>query len=153
MACKISVWVDEETVTGNVGNDWSYSVIARVYNPTLMGAAEIRQPEHRLDPGPSQPPPNRKRVELPAGEGGTSPAVLLIVSATEVDWLVDDKGTNQLVVVLQCPEPGEPPLLRDVDISVRVAESPRIVAFFKGDSAASLTIKVKLEVTASTSPQ
>jgi hypothetical protein len=146
MTCKITYWVDEETVTGEIGNDWSYSVIARVYNPTLLGAGEIKQPEHRLDPGSSQPPPNHERIELPAGECGTSPSILLILSATEVDWLVDDKGTNQMVVVLQCPEPGGAALVREVDIAVRVGESPRILAFFKGDATANLTVKVKLEL-------
>jgi hypothetical protein len=147
MACKITYWVEQESVAGDVGNDWSYSVIARVYNPTLLGAGELRQHEHRLDPGSSSPPPNRKRVQLPAGESGSSPAVLLVLSATEVDWLSDDTATNQMVIVLQCPEPGAPPLVREVDITVRVTESSRIVKFFTGDKAADLTVKVKLELT------
>jgi hypothetical protein len=146
MPSKLSYWIEEETVTGDVGDDWSYSLIARVYNPTLLGAGELRQPEHRLQSGSSHPPPNRKKVELPAGECGSSPSVLLVLSATETDWLFDDTATNQMVIVLQCPGLGEPPIVREVDIAVRVAESPRIVAFFKGHSTANLTIKVKLEV-------
>lgn len=149
MAAKLSVWVDRESVTGNIGHDWSYRVIARVYNPTLLGAGELRQPQHRLDPGTSRPPPNRKRIELPAGECGSSPSVLLIVSATEADWLSDDTGSNQMVVVLQCPEPGEPPLRREIDIAVRVTESSRLLAFFTGESAADLTIKLKLSLSCS----
>ena len=148
MACKITYWVEEESLVGDVGNDWSYSVIARVYNPTLLGAGEIRQPEHRLDPGTTGLPPNRKRVELPAGASGSSPAVLLVLSATEVDWLSDDTASNQMVIVLQCPEPGATPLVREVDIAVRVTESSRIVKFFKGAAAsADLTVKIKLELT------
>ena len=146
MTCKLSFWIEEETVTGNVGNDWSYSVIARVYNPTLIGAGEIRQPEHRLEAGTSSPPPNSKRVELPAGECGSSPSVLLILSATESDWLVDDKGSNQMVVVLQCPATPGASSVHEVDIAARVAESPRLLAFFKGDAAASLSVKVKLQL-------
>jgi hypothetical protein len=149
MPCTIKVWVAEETVTGDIGNDWSYSLVARVYNPTLMGAGEIRQPEHRLEAGSSSPPPNRKRIELPGGDSGSSPAVLLILTATEVDWLMDDTATNQMVVVVNCPPPGAPPLVREIDIAVRVAESSRIVAFFKGHTSANLTVKVKLEVACS----
>lgn len=147
MACKITYWIAEESLVGDVGNDWCYSVIARVYNPTLLGAGEIRQPEHRLDPGTTGLPPNRKRVELPAGERGSSPAVLLVLSATEVDWLHDDTASNQLVIVLQCPESGATPIEREVDISVRVTESSRLVKFFKaGAASADLTVKIKLEL-------
>jgi hypothetical protein len=147
MAGTITIWIDEETVKGDIGRDWTYSVIARVYNPTLLGAGELRQRVHRLDPGSSQAPPQREKIELPAGECGSSPSVLLILNATEKDWLQDDTATNQMVVVLECPGPGAAPYVREVDVAVQVLESSRLAAFFKGVTAANFAVKLKLEVT------
>jgi len=142
MECKITFSLVLESLVGDIGDDWEYSVQAKVFNPGLTGAGTIGIPEHQLAPGRSQPPPGAgQSVVIPAGACGTGPRVELTVNATEVDWLIDDHGSNVIVVPMECPGPGGPPFTIQPEISVVVRESPR---FFGG----SATLKVKVSLVA-----
>ncbi|MCP4748394.1 MAG: hypothetical protein GY874_20000 [Desulfobacteraceae bacterium] len=143
MACKIIFSLLEESVSGNIGDDWQYSVEANVYNPFLTGTGVIQVPEHQLTPGKAQPPPRPGQiVTIPAGTCGTKPRVKIIVNAAEVDWLFDDKGSNVIDVPMQCPGRREKPFTQDQQILVRVRESPR---FFGGEAV--FKAKVRLVAT------
>ena len=140
MDCKITFSLVQESLAGDIGDDWKYSVQAKVFNPGLTGAGTINVPEHRLTPGTSQPPPGpAQAVVIPAGACGTGPRVELTVNATEVDWLIDDKGSKVVTVPMECPGPGGPPFTLEPEVAVPVRESPR----FLGGSA-TLRVKVRL---------
>lgn len=140
MACKISFSLVLESLTGDIGDDWEYSVQAKVFNSALTGAGGISIPEHRLTPGTSQQPPGPVQViEIPAGDCGTGPRVELTVTATEVDWAVDDHGSNVMVVPMECPGPGGPAFIIEPEIAVRVREAPRFLG-----GVAVFRVKVRL---------
>lgn len=99
MSCKITMSLVTESLAGNIGDDWEYSVEAKVFNPGLTGAGTINVPEHQLIPGSTQAPPGGGRaVSITAGNCATGPRVALTVDATEVDWLIDDHDSNVLNV-------------------------------------------------------
>ncbi len=143
MPCVITFSLVSESLTGDIGDDWEYQVEARVFNPGITGAGTIRVSEHRLRPGTTQAPPGPSRaVAIPAGRCGSAPRIQLTVNATEVDWLIDDEGSNVVNVQTECPGPGGPPITVEREVSVGVRESPRLL----GGSA---TFKVKARLVAS----
>jgi hypothetical protein len=139
MACEIVFSLVQEFLAGDIGDDWEYSVLAEVRNPTVVSSGEIRCPEHKLTPGTNQPPPNSSAIVLRAGDCGTSPSVRLVIHAKEVDLLVDDKGSNETIIPMECPGPGGAPYIIDPTISVHVKERPSL-----RPAGATLTIKVRL---------
>lgn len=143
MECKITFSLVLESLVGDIGDDWEYSVQAKVFNPGLSGVGTISVPEHQLTPGTSQAPPGPgQAVEIPAGACGTGPQVELTVNATEVDWLIDDEGSNVIVVPMECPGPGGPSFTIEPEISVRVRESPRFLS-----GSATFKVRVRLVAT------
>ena len=94
MECKLTVSVVEESVEGDIGDDWEYSVTATVIDAKgrSIESGRIRVPEHLLKPGAAQPPPQAAGVKVRAGACGTFAKVELRVDVNEVDWLVDDPG-------------------------------------------------------------
>jgi hypothetical protein len=141
MECKITFSLILESLVGDIGDDWKYSVRAEVLNPGPTGAGTINVPEHRLTPGTSQLPPGVGQIVIPAGACGTGPRVKLTLNATEVDFLIDDKGSNTITVPMECPGPGGGTftLAPDPEIQVSVRESPGILG-----GAATLKVKVRL---------
>lgn len=140
MTCRITLSLIQESLTGDVGNDWAYSVRADMLDPMVFGSGTILVPEHLLRPGTAQPPPSQGRaIQLDAGDCGTEVRVRLTLEATEVDFFVDDHGSNVLVVPVECPAPGGEPYTIEVDIAARVKEAPG----FQG-GVAELSVKVKL---------
>jgi hypothetical protein len=140
MTCKITLSLVSESLTGDVGNDWTYSVRADLLDPLVFGSGTISVPEHLLRPGTTQAPPNPGRaIQLSAGDCGASVSVRLTLEATEVDFLVDDHGSNVMVIPVECPGPGGEPYTVDAEIAARVKEAPG----FQG-GVAELRIKVKL---------
>jgi hypothetical protein len=138
MPCTITFSLLTESLAGNIGDDWEYTVYAKVYNPGMTGGGSLRVDEHQLAPGSTQAcPPGQ--VVIPAGDCGTGPRVELTLTAVEADFLVDDKGSNVLSVLMECPGPGGPPFVLEPEITARVREAP---GFLGG--AASLKVKARL---------
>jgi len=140
MTCKITLSLVSESLTGDIGTDWTYSVRGDLLDPLIFGSGTILVPPHKLKPGTTQVPPSSGRViQLDGGECGGSVSVRLILEATELDPLVDDHGSNVLVVPVECPAPGGEPYNLDAEVSARVKEAPRIQG-----GVAELRVKVRL---------
>ena len=155
MGCMITVSVVEENVTGNIGDDWKYSIAAKAIDPAgtavetrpaagrlsapVYGSGRIAVPEHLLKPGATQPPPQAAGVKIAAGSCGTRVRVELTLEATEVDWLVDDPGTQKTTVAVDCPGAGKPASSVDTSISVTVREHPKLLG-----GEATFTVKLRL---------
>lgn len=127
MGCKVTMTLRGERQDGPIGDDWRYTVEAKVFNQGLAGKGMIKVPKHTLSSGVTQEPPgDDNSLSMDAGECGDTILVRLQVNATEVDWLIHDKGTGTMDVNLRCPGPGEVPVKKDVEVSVGVRESPGI---------------------------
>ena len=151
----ITVSVVEESVTGNIGDDWKYSIAAKALDPAgttvearpaagrlsapVYGSGRIAVPEHILKPDTSQPPPKVAGVKISAGPCGTRVRVELTLEATEVDWLVDDPGTQKTTVAVDCPGAGKPSSSVDTSISVTIREHPKLLG-----GEATFTVKLHL---------
>jgi hypothetical protein len=143
MACTITISLVEESVQGDIGDDWKYSITATARDPedAITGTGRISVAEHVLKPGTAQPPPTPAGVKISGGECGTRVHVELAVQATEVDWLVDDPASQKVLVAIECPGAGKPPVTSDASISVKVRESPQVL---RGEA----TFQVRLRLTA-----
>ena len=139
MACEIVFSLVQEYLAGDVGDDWEYTVRAEVRNPLVMSSGEIHCPEHTLKPGTNQPPPTTGAIVLRAGDCGTAPRVRLVIHAKEVDLLVDDKGSNETIIPMECPGPGAQEYTIEPTIAVLVKERPGL-----SKAGATLSIKVRL---------
>src|SRR5687767_192713 len=140
MECKLTVSVVEESVDGDIGDDWEYTVTATVIDAKgrSIEAGRIRVPEHRLKPGAAQPPPQAAGVKIRAGACGSFPKVELRVDVNEVDWLVDDPATSTVMVPIESPREGKPPFTKDATISIRVRERPKLLG---GEATFKLTMR------------
>ena len=86
-------------------------------DPLVFGSGTIQVPEHLLRPGATQRPPDQGRaIQIDAGECGSEVRVRLILEATEVDFFVDDHGSNVLVVPVNCPAAGGEPTTIEAEI-------------------------------------
>lgn len=155
MACMITISVVEESVTGNIGDDWKYIVAAKAIDPAgtsleprptatrlsapVYGSGRIVVPEHVIKPGAAQPPPQAAGVKIPAGPCGMRARLELTLQATEVDWLIDDPGTEKTTIAIDCPDTGKPPASVETSISVKVREHPKLLG-----GEATFTVKLRL---------
>ena len=140
MPCNVTLTLLQESLTGDVGSDWQYTVRADMVDPKVFGSGSIGVPSHKLRPGATQAPPNAgEELALEAGECGGKVGVRLTPQATELDWLVDDHGSNVLVVQVKCPAPGGEPITTDAEIAARVREAP-----VSTGGVAVLKVKVRL---------
>jgi hypothetical protein len=127
MAAKVVFTILQENHEGPIGDDWRYWVEAKVFNQGLKGEGKIVVKKHSLPTGTTQVPPGPPEpLELPAGECGQKVKVKLTLEATEVDLFRNDVGITDIDTYLDCPGPGQEPLVRDGQISVGVIESPGI---------------------------
>lgn len=125
MGCKVTMSLRGERQDGPIGDDWRYVVEAKIFNQGLVDKGKIKIAKHSLPSGVTQEPPGDKTsVTLDGGECGDEVLVRIQVDATEVDWLIHDKGSGSMDVTLRCPGAGEAPQKKDVEISVGVRESP-----------------------------
>lgn len=125
MAAKVVFSILQENHEGPIGDDWRYWVEAKVFNQGLKGTGKIEVKKHSLPSGTTQEPPGPPApLELPAGECGHKVQVKLTLQATEVDLFRNDVGKVDIDTRLECPGPGEEPLVHDGKISVGVVESP-----------------------------
>lgn len=130
MACKISISFLTESVTGDIGDDWKYSLAAKVFGAgegshALISQGELAVPEHNLKPGTTQPAPEgTEPLVLDAGDAGRDIRVELRFAAVEVDVLQNDTGELASSFTATCPAAGADPVVMERDISIGVEEAP-----------------------------
>ena len=137
---KLIFSILQEGHEGPIGEDWRYWVEAKVFNQGLKGQGTIKVKKHILPSGTIQQPPGPPApIEIPAGDCGLPVKIKLTLEATEVDLFRNDVGKTDIDMTLQCPGPGEAPLVHEKEISVGVVESPALTG-----EASIITIKVRL---------
>ncbi len=142
MAGKVIFSILQESHEGPIGDDWKYWIEAKVFNQGLKGTGKISVAKHSLPTGTTQQPPGPPAaVEIPAGEAGQQLKIKVHLKATEVDLFRNDVGETSLDVTLDCPQPGEDPLVHDHDVSVGVVESPGLT----GETSI-FSVKVRFEI-------
>lgn len=140
MACKVTMTLLTESQQGNIGDDWKYSIEAKVFNQGLKGKGSISVRKHTLSSGATQEPPGPPApVDIAAGEGGAELMIRLTLHATEVDFFKSDSGETTVNFHMPAPAADAPPVVRETDISVGVRESPGLM-----DETAVLTLRLKL---------
>lgn len=140
MACKVTITLLTESQQGNIGDDWKYTIEAKVFNQGLKGTGTISVKKHKLSSGATQEPPGPPApIDVPAGDGGAELMIRLTLMATEVDLFKSDSGETQINFHMPAPSPGSAPITRETDISVGVRETPGLM-----DETAVLTLKLKL---------
>jgi len=127
MGCKVTMTLLTERQDGPIGDDWRYVVEAKVFNEGLKGKGVIKVPKHQLSSGVTQEPPGPPEpLVMDGGSCGAEVLIRLQVDATEVDWLIHDKGSASLDITMKCPGSGEAPITKEQEVSVGVRESPGI---------------------------
>ena len=140
MGSKLTLRLVSESQEGKIGDDWKYTLSAKVYNEGLKGEGSISVKKHTLATGTTQEPPGPpEALVMNAGESGKSLNIKLHLHATEVDLFKSDSGEHSLQVSMNTPQPGGEPITLNTDISVGVQESPGFV-----DQTAILTLKLEL---------
>jgi len=140
MACKVTMTLLSESQQGNIGDDWKYTLEAKVFNQGLKGTGTLTIPKHKLRSGVTQEPPGPPApVEITAGDGGAEIMVRLTLLATEVDFLKSDSGETQVNFHMPTPAAGATPITRETEVSVGVRESPGLM-----DETGVLTLALKL---------
>jgi hypothetical protein len=140
MTCTLTLTLISETQEGTIGEDWKYSLAAKAFDGDLDGEATIHVAKHKLPSGVirepfGSPPP----ATVFSGECEQGFLVRLQLTATEVDMFVDDVGTAEKELRIECPGPGGGKVTKELDISVGVRESPGIVP-----KTAIFTVRVRL---------
>ena len=146
MACKITISLLSESQTGTIGNDWEYSLEARIFElgarRALTGEGTISVPKHRLDSGKTQVPPGPpEALVLPAGRAGARILVDLRLKAAEVDLLQSDVAETPASFQMTCPARGGPAVVEMREVSVSVVEQPSAI----GRAVFELAYRVTLE--------
>lgn len=127
MGGKVTMSLVTERQDGPIGDDWRYVVAAKVFNEGLKGKGKIKVPKHTLSSGVTQEPPGPPEpVVMESGACGDNVLVRVQVDATEVDWLIHDKGSASVDVAVKVPAQGAAPITKEAEISVGVRESPGI---------------------------
>jgi len=129
MTCYVMVSVISESVTGDIGDDWKYTITGTTTGDDgLPQHGSLTQDEHEIEPGAeAQDPPKPIGFTLNAGECGGVANIALTIKATEVDWLFDDTGSTTRTVTINCPGPGAPRNSKTEDVSLTVKENPAIL--------------------------
>ena len=140
MGSELTLRLVSESQEGKIGDDWKYTLHAKVYNEGLKGEGTIDVKKHTLGSGDTQEPPTPpEALVMDAGNSGAPLSVELHLKATEVDLFKNDSGEHSLTVSMNTPESGAEPIVVDSEISVGVQESPGFV-----DQTAILTLKLHL---------
>ena len=140
MGSKLTLTLVSESQEGKIGDDWKYTLHAKVYNGGLKGEGEILIKKHTLGSGDTQEPPGPPApLAMDAGSPGSVLNIELNLKATEVDFFKSDTGEHSIKIAMNTPEPGAEPIRVDSEISVGVQESPGFV-----DQTAVLTLKLLL---------
>lgn len=127
MTYRLMMSLVSESQQGDCGDDWTYRLEAKVFHGGLRADAVIEVPEHKLASGEVREPyGDPEPVQLFEGDCDGPLQVRLLLVATEVDTFINDVGQVSKDVTIECPPPGDHPLVRDVDIAAGVRESPGI---------------------------
>jgi hypothetical protein len=145
MACKATISLLSESQEGTIGDDWKYSLEAKIFGAgashALMGKGTIRVPKHRLDSGKTQEPPGPPEVlVLPAGEPGHEVLVDLRIKVAEVDLFQNDTAETTSSFKMTCPAAGAAVAV-ERETSLGVDEQPSGV----GHAVFKLAYRVTLE--------
>ncbi|MDT8321043.1 MAG: hypothetical protein RQ826_11010 [Xanthomonadales bacterium] len=128
MSCKLTMSLISESQQGNCGDDWKYDVEAKIFHEGLKGEVAFRVPKHTLDAGAVEEPYGAPEpVTVDIGECNKDVLVRMRLTATEVDLFKNDVGHSQVDVKVPFPGPGSDSVVKDVDISAGVRESPGIM--------------------------
>jgi hypothetical protein len=142
MACKITISLLHESQKGNIGNDWKYSLEAKIFSGALTGKGTISVPKHRLDSGKTQVPPGPpEALVLPAGEPGAEIRVDLRTKVAEVDVFQNDTAEMPSSFKLTCPAAGGAAVVEEREVSLGVEEEPSGI----GHAVFTLAYRVTLE--------
>ncbi len=142
MACKITISLLSESQEGTIGNDWKYSIEAKIFSGALTGKGTIKVPKHRLDSGKTQVPPGPpEALVLPAGEAGAKILVDLRIKVAEVDLFQNDTAEMTTSLKLTCPAAGGAAVVEEREVSLGVEEEPSGI----GHAIFKLTYRVTLE--------
>lgn len=142
MPSTLTMTVLSESQEGDIGDDWKYSLNAKVYSGALVGQGAIEVPKHNLGKGKTQEPPGPPGAAvIPAGEAGSEIQLQLKLSVAEVDLLKNDTGEKSISLSLTSPAAGEPPLVVEREITAGVSEAPSGV----GNAVFKIAVRLVLE--------
>lgn len=140
MTCTLTMTLISEAQQGAIGEDWKYSVVAKVCDGNLDGEGSISVGKHKLPSGALRAPfGSPAPVTVFSGDCTTSVLVRMKLTATEVDLFVDDVGTAEKELRIDCPGPGGGKVTKEVDIPAGVREAPGILP-----KSAVFTVRVRL---------
>ncbi len=141
MPCTLTLSVLSENQEGDIGNDWKYTLSAKVYSGALTGQGAVEVAKHTLTSGTTQTPPGPPAAAvIAAGDAGADLKIELRLAAAEVDLLHNDTGEKAVDIRLTNPAAGASALVEEREISVGVTEAP------SGIGNAVLTLKIRLEL-------
>lgn len=141
MASKLTISLLSESQKGTIGNDWKYSLEAKVFSGGLQGKGTISVPKHTLDSGKTQAPPGPpEAMEIAAGEPGTEVSLDLRLAVAEVDLLQNDTAEKSYSFKLMCPAAGSTPLVEERELTIGVSEEPSGI----GNSVFKLALRLTL---------
>ena len=125
MASTLTISLLSESQKGTIGNDWKYSLEAKVFSGGLKGKGTISVPKHTLDSGKTQAPPGPPQpLEIAAGEPGAEISLDLRLSVAEVDLLRNDTAEKTHSFKLTSPAAGGSPLVEERELTIGVSEEP-----------------------------
>jgi hypothetical protein len=140
MTCTLTMALVSEAQEGDIGEDWTYRLAAKVFDGDLDEEASISVPKHNLPSGVVREPHGRPApVTLFSGECQSSVLVRMQLTATEIDLFVNDVGTVEKELRIGCPGPGGGKVTKEVDLAAGVRESPGILP-----KTAVFTVRVRL---------
>jgi hypothetical protein len=140
MTCTLTMMLISETQQGTIGEDWKYTLVAKVYEGDLDGEGSISVEKHKLPSGAVRDPfGSPAPVTVFKGKCNTGFLVRMKLTATEVDMFVNDVGKVEKELRIDCPGPGGGKVTKEVDIAVGVRESPGILP-----KTAVFTVRVRL---------
>ena len=139
MGCRICVSLLSERVDGDIGDDWEYTVEARISDATGSHSGRIEMERHQLTPGVTRELPGTHRTEVAAGPCGSEAELELHLQAREIDWVFSDVGNQKTTIRIQCPESGAEPVEISREVAVRVEEKPLVLG-----GAATLILLVRI---------
>ena len=131
MTCRIKLSLLSEHVDGDIGDDWKYSVEARLPGQAGSKPGRIVVAPHKIKPGVTHELP-----EIP----GTDVELELHLLAAEMDWILSDIGEETATIAVRCPGPGAPSEVIEREVAVRVTETPLVLG-----GSANLILKLRIE--------
>ena len=141
MVSTLTISLLSESQKGTIGNDWKYSLEAKVFSGGLKGKGTISVPKHALDSGKTQTPPGPPQpLEIPAGEPGSEISLDLRLSVAEVDLLRNDTGEKTHSFKLTSPMAGSSPLVEERELTIGVSEEPSGI----GNAVFKLAVRLSL---------